>query len=180
MKKFILLLIVLSVLVFSLSAGDTHDVSLSFGQYSGPSFAKESLNLRYGVNIGLTKRSEVMVWGASELTPNIFNHNKIGAGLSFALLGNRSTGSKVQGPSCNMLITAGLIAGRENDENEFRVTSCYLSVTPFTLGTPIMGRRERMFEVGAEYNWYKNKFSLFISVINFDYYIHGSWKDYYK
>ena len=180
MKKTLIIFVLLSLFVLSLNAGDTFDVSLSFGQYSGSSFAKESLNLRYGLNVGLTKRSEVMLWGACELTPSLLKHNKYGAGFTMALLGDRSTGSKVQGPSCNTLVSAGLIASKENDDNEMKLTSLYVSLTPFSLGTPIMGKRERMFELGAEYNWCKNKFSLFFSVINFDYYIHGTWKDYYR
>ncbi|MBR1918381.1 MAG: hypothetical protein IJ831_02025 [Spirochaetales bacterium] len=180
MKRILITTVILLCAALSLSAGRTHDVSLSFGQYSDTSMEQEVLNLRYGATIGLTKRSEVMLWGASTLTPELFDENKAGLGLSLALQGNRSTGTKVQGPSCNTLVTLGLIASERNDENEFRPTSVYLSVTPFSLGTPIMGKRERMFEVGVEYNWCVEKFSIFISVLNLDYYIHGTWKDYYR
>ncbi len=180
MKKIALTVLLMALVLVSLSAGRTHDVSLSFGQYSDSTFSQDSLSVRYGSTIGLTNRSEVMVWGASTLTPEVGDENKAGIGLSLALQGNRSTGTKVQGPSCNTLLTLGLIASEKNDDEEFRPTSVYLSVTPFSLGTPIMGKRERMFEVGVEYNWCEEKFSVFVSILNLDYYIHGTWKDYYR
>ncbi len=180
MKKILLVSILVSVVSISLFAGRTHDISLSFGQYSDTTFDQEALNVRYGSTIGLTNRSEVMIWGASTLTPEVFDENKAGIGLSLALQGNRSTGTKVQGPSCNTLVTLGLIASENNDDKDFKPTSVYLSVTPFSLGTPIMGKRERMFEVGVEYNWCEEKFSVFVSILNLDYYIHGTWKDYYR
>lgn len=174
MKKIIVILL-LAVMTVPLFAGDTFDISLGFGHYTD--FRKaNTLSLCYGSTIGLTKRLELTVAGVSEVTPDPFSVNKLQIGMSFALMGDRSTGSRVAGSSINTLINAGVIVSSEN--GGFLPSGAFLTVTPVTIGTPIHGRRERAFEMGAAYNWYDNSFSFIFSFLKLDYYIRGSWHDY--
>ena len=153
MKKIIVILL-LAVMTVPLFAGDTFDISLGFGHYTD--FRKaNTLSLCYGSTIGLTKRLELTVAGVSEVTPDPFSVNELQIGMSFALMGERSTGN-----------------------GGFLPSGAFLTVTPVTIGTPIHGRRERAFEMGAAYNWYDNSFSFIFSFLKLDYYIRGSWHDY--
>ncbi len=174
MKKIIavLLLVLLSIPLF---AGDTFDISLGFGHYTD--FRKaNTLSLYYGSTLGLTKRLELTLGGVSEITPDPFSVNELQIGVSFALMGERSTGSRVAGSSINTLINAGINVTQA--KGSFLPSGVFLTVTPITIGTPIHGRRERAFELGAMYNWFDNSFSFVFSFLKLDYYIRGSWHDF--
>ena len=120
MKKKILVVLLLITLSLPLFAGDHFDISLGFGHYTN--FKKaNSLSLYYGSTIGLTDRLELVVGGVSEVTPNVFSDNELQLGLAFAIMGQRSTATKVAGSSINTLVGAGFevfyIAFRQQ-ENE--------------------------------------------------------------
>ena len=148
---------VLTTLLFSALAGPYNDVSLTVGHQAGLRNL-QGLNVTYGVNVGLTKRLEG----------------------SICVMGDRNTGTSVPGNAINMFVNAGLMLSMHNDWGFFAPTTAYVSFTPLTLGSSVIGRRERLFEVGVSYNWAENKVGFFFSLFKFDYYVHGTWRDYVK
>lgn len=175
MKKTMLVLL-LSLASLCLWAGPYNDVALSFGHQAGLSNT-QGLNLYYGMTVGLTSRLETSLWGESTLTPGFFRDNALGLSLSWALSGDRTTGTSVPGSAINMFINTGMMFTMHNDRNMFLPTTAYVSFTPLTLGSSVIGRRERFLEVGVSYNWAENRFGFFFSLFKFDYYVHGSWRD---
>ena len=174
MKKTIAIMI-LAVLCIPIFAGDTFDISLGFGHYTDYK-KNNTLSLYYGATLGLTRRLEVTLGGVSEITPDPFCVNELQLGLSYAAMGERSTGSRVAGSSINTLVNTGIIVSQA--KGSFLPSGVFLTITPLTIGTPIHGRRERAFELGASYNWFDNSFSFIFSFLKLDYYIRGSWHDY--
>lgn len=173
MKKKILVVLLLITLSLPLFAGDHFDISLGFGHYTN--FKKaNSLSLYYGSTIGLTDRLELVVGGVSEVTPNVFSANELQLGLAFAIMGQRSTATKVAGSSINTLVGAGLIVS--DVDGRVLPSGAYLNITPVTIGTPIHGRRERAFEIGCQYDWFTNKFNITFSFLKLDFYLRGSYK----
>lgn len=177
MRRTIALALVITSALSGLGAGAYNDVSLTFGHQSGLQNL-EGLNVTYGLNVGLTKRLETSLWGESSLTPGFFQDNALGLSLSYAVMGDRSTGTSVPGSAINMFVNAGLLFTMHNPWDVFMPTTGYVSFTPLTLGSSVLGRRERMFEVGVAYNWAENRFAFFFSLFKFDYYVHGTWRDY--
>ena len=90
--KRIAVIIMLIVSLGSLHAGDYHDISLSIGHgiYRWP---EKGISFSYGMNVGLSERWEMEVWGVSELLPRPFANNMFGIDFSAAILGPRSTAS---------------------------------------------------------------------------------------
>ena len=175
MKKRVLIIFIMLFSTLSLFAGDYFDISLGFGHYTD--FKKaNSLSLYYGSTIGLTDRLELTLGMVSEVTPQPFNNNELQVGLDFAIMGQRSTATRVAGSSINTLVGAGLIISQA--KNSFLPSGVFLSITPLTIGTPIHARRERAFEVGVAYDWFENKFKFTFSFIKLDFYVRGSWRDY--
>lgn len=177
MKKALITMTVLTTLLFSALAGPYNDVSLTVGHQAGLRNL-QGLNITYGVNVGLTKRLEGSIWAESMLTPDFFQDNALGLSLSYAVMGDRNTGTSVPGNAINMFVNAGLMLSMHNDWGVFAPTTAYVSFTPLTLGSSVLGRRERLFEVGVSYNWAQNRVGFFFSLFKFDYYIHGTWRDY--
>lgn len=157
---------------------DHHDISLSFGHQSGGVENPDGINLGYGLNIGLSARWELGIWGESSLTPGFFSDNALGASFSVALLGPRSTGTLVPGSAINTMLNFGVVAESGNPWGLFAPTTGYVSLTPLTLGNPVTGRRERFMEIGVSYNWAEDRFGFFFSFLKLDYYVRGSWRDY--
>ena len=179
MKKTAATFAILLICLSSLLAGPHNDVSLSFGHQGGGLENREGLNWSYGISLGLSPRVEMSAWGESTLTPTFFGDGALGLGFSFALLGERSTGSYVPGSAINMLLNTGMLLTLHNPWNIFIPTTFYVSLTPLTIGSPILGHRERLFEMGLAYNWAENSFSFYFSLFKFDYYVHGTWRDWY-
>ena len=63
MKKILIALLLISSL--ALPAADHHDISLSFG-HSMYKWPEKGISFSYGVNIGLSARWEMNIWGISE------------------------------------------------------------------------------------------------------------------
>ena len=74
-----LLLILLCVSI--LPASDHHDISLSFG-HSMYRWPEKGISFSYGINIGLSSRWEVDIWGISEAVPKPFMDNMFGIDFS--------------------------------------------------------------------------------------------------
>ena len=175
MKKRVAIIFIFLISSLSLFAGDHFDISLGFGHYAD--FKKaNSLSLYYGSTIGLTDRLELTLGMVSEVTPEPFSSNELQIGLDFAIMGQRSTASRVAGSSINTLVGAGIIISQA--KNSFLPSGVFLSITPLTIGAPIHSRRERAFEIGCAYDWFENKFKFTFSFIKLDFYVRGSWRDY--
>ena len=170
MKRIFVVLLLFSAL--SLPAADHHDISLSFG-HSIYRWPEKGISFSYGMNIGLTSRLELGVWGISEAVPDPFAHNMFGLDLSYALMGRRSTASKVAGTGINTLVSAGAFYRTDNGG-----AGPLLSVTPLTVGSPITGRRERLLKTGVGYDVVNNELVIVFSLLNLDYYVRGTYRDY--
>lgn len=176
MKKAAVLVLVLAA-AFTLYAGPYNDLSFTFGHQAGIK-NPDGLNMMYGFNLGLNERMEMGLWGESTLTPSFFEDNALGLSLSFAVLGQRSTGTSVPGNAINMFVNAGVIFSMDNPHDLFLPTTGYISITPLSFGSSVIGRRERFMEMGVTYNWFENEFSFFFSFLKLDYFITGTWRDY--
>lgn len=183
-KPIIVLLLSLSVCAGAF-AGDCQDISLSFGVVNNfglaerPFFSLENgVSFTYGFNLGLTRRLEFSAGGTATLVPEPFLDNVFFGELAFSLLGDRSTASKVSGSGINMLLGAGGFYSI-NRKNGYQGAGAYISFTPLVVGSPITGRRERALRTAMGYDFVNNRFILMFSAISLDYYVRGSWRDYY-
>ena len=104
MKRILIALLLLSSL--ALPAADHHDISLSFG-HSMYKWPEKGISFSYGVNIGLSARWEMNIWGISEAVPRPFGSSMFGLDFTYALLGPRSTASKIAGTGLNTLLSIG-------------------------------------------------------------------------
>lgn len=171
MKRLIMLFIVIFS-ILPLSAGDCFDVSLSVGQQSYK-WPERGISLSYGLNVGLARRLELDMWGVSEIVPMPFASNMFGIELAYAIMGDRSTASKVAGSGINMLVSIGGFYRTDNNG-----AGPMLSITPLSVGSPISGRRERILKTGIGYDAVNNELVVAFSLISIDFYVRGSWRDY--
>ncbi len=172
MKKSAVFIFAFLALLSSVSAGDHFDVSLSFGQ-SSYKWPEKGISFSYGVNVGLTSRLEMNIWGVSELVPEPFMSNMLGLDLTLSLLGARSTASKIAGSGLNTLVSIGGFYRTDNNG-----AGPILSITPLAIGTPVSGRRERILKTGIGYDAVNNEAVIMFSLISIDYYVRGTWRDY--
>lgn len=172
MKKNLIAILLIVLSVFPLSAGDHHDIALGFGHqtYKWP---EKGISFSYSLSIGLTERMELGIWGNSELVPKPFASNLLGAELSFALMGPRSTASRVAGSGINTLLSVGGFYRIDNNG-----AGPMIALTPLTVGSPITGHRERILRTGIGYDFVNWEFVITFSLISIDYYVRGSWRDY--
>ncbi len=175
MKK--LLLVFLIFVLLAPLAASTFDASVFWGP-AVMDFTHPGVSVTYGMNFGMTKSGELSLWGASTLTPDFFKENYLALEYNHALMGVRSTGSAVSGSGINMLVGGGVMASMNNPYNVFMPTDIFISFTPITVGNPILERRERFCKLMVSYNPFENKVGVFMNILLFDYYIHGTWKDY--
>ncbi len=171
MKRFLLILSMI-LLLSPVFAGDYHDVSFTIGQetYKWP---EKGISMTYGINIGLSSRLELDIWGISSLVPRPFESNMFGAEIAFMLLGPRSTASKVMGSGINMMLSVGGFYRTDNNG-----AGPMIALTPLVVGTPISGRRERILRTGIGYDAVNNDVVVTFSLLSLDYYVRGTWRDY--
>lgn len=172
MRKVFIALFLFIALLQPVMAADYFDVSLSFGQASYK-WPEKGISFTYGFNVGLTSRLEMNLWGISELVPMPFQSNMFGLDLTFALLGDRSTASKVAGSGLNTLVSIGGFYRLDNNG-----AGPIISITPLSVGSPISGRRERILKTGIGYDAVNNEVVVTFSLISIDYYLRGTWRDY--
>jgi hypothetical protein len=168
-KRALLILFVLLVASASLFAS-SFDLSLFWGPHVND-FKAPGVGLATGMNVGITKRTEASLWLGTELTPDLFTDNTLALEVNFALLGVRNTGTAVAGSGINMLLGAGIMATSHNAEKAFRPTDVYLSLTPLTIGNPMLERRERGAKMMLSYNWEEKKVGFMFDLLLFDYYL---------
>ena len=133
MKKRFLIILLSILMLLPLSAKNNFfDFAFMIGQgnYTWP---VEGIGVSYGFDVGLTDKIEFGFWGVSQVIPQPFKSNVLGGELSFALLGQRNTGSKVSGVNMNTLISLG--GFWKTDDNGLGVM---VGVTPLAVGSPAL------------------------------------------
>ena len=168
----VLLIFLILLTCSSLSAKDNYDISFFFGTGT-KEWMENGVSFMYGMNFGLSEHIEFSLGGHSSLVP-FFTKNMIYGEFSYALLGPRSTGSKVAGNGINMLLSLGGYYDFYDSG-----AGVYLSWTPLTVGNPMTGKRDRIFKINAGYDIVHNKAFVFFSFFLYDIYVRGTWRDYY-
>lgn len=171
MRKVLTLLFLLVFLSLSVFA-DHFDIAFSFGQ-DNYKWWNNGISFSYGMNFGLSERVEFDIWGISDVIPKPFDSNMFGADISIALLGRRSSGTKVAGSGINMLLSIGGFYRTDNHG-----AGPIISLTPLTVGSPITGRRERLLKTGIGWDFVNNNLVVTFSLLNLDYYVRGTYRDY--
>ncbi len=156
------------------------DLGLSLGtrsHYFEEEYDDSKLAIQYGLTLGLSDVYELDVNATSEIVPDLFDgkHTTLQVLLERSLLGERSTGTAVSGIGLNTLIGFGMGFSTFHEGGEFYPTHLLFSLTPVTVGTPIMGKRERLCTLTLALNIYDKSLSLYVDLMSFDFYLLGSW-----
>jgi len=180
MKKLYISLIALIFLPVSLFAG-TFDLGITLGTNAhwGESFYDSSkLTLAWGVTVGISDDLELDLQANSALVPQFFGDTNIAVLLQKALLGQRSTGTRVAGLGVNTLLGAGLLFSDYFPGKFLLPTHILVSLTPLVVGNPISTKRERAFTVTLAYNFITTQVSVLFDLIKYDFYVVGTYRDY--
>ena len=172
MKKRFLIILLSILMLLPLSAKNKYfDFAFMIGQgnYTWPA---EGIGVSYGFDVGLTDKIEIGFWGVSQVIPQPFKSNVLGGELSFALLGQRNTGSKVSGVNMNTLISLG--GFWKTDDNGLGVM---VGVTPLAVGSPALSRRERCLRTNIGWDFVNKKLLVVFSPMDVDIYIKGTYRD---
>ncbi len=185
MKRITALLLTLAIST-CLFSSDYFDIALTLGTdsmygYYGPYSIEDSLRVKLALSLGLTSRIEASLGLTTALTPSFFKENTAYLEFDYALLGARSTKSKISGASTNTHIGIGAFYSYAPREEGFKGTGggVYLSITPLTLRTPVYGYRERFLKTNAGYDFINERVVISFSVITMDFYLRGTYRDYY-
>jgi hypothetical protein len=73
---------------------------------------------------------------------------------------------------------AGIMISPYREEGTLGVSHVLLSLTPVTIGSPVMGKRERMLSLTLAYNLSNGQIGLLFDLIKYDFYVVGTYKDY--
>lgn len=181
MKK-IGLVILSFILSSSLFAGDYQDVAISLSSsstygYYGTYGIEDSLRLDAALSLGLTSHMELAAGSVMELTPAFLDEQTFYLELNYALLGKRSTASKVAGSGINMLLGIGGFYSRTFSSSKDGA-GAYITFTPLTLGNPMTGRRERFLKTNLGYDFINERVVVSFSILGFDLYLRGTYRDY--
>lgn len=163
-------------MLFTLSAKDYFDIALNFGDMTYK-WWPDGVALNYGINFGLTSHFELDLWATSEITPHPFEEDILGLEVDYALLGKRSTASKVAGSGINMLLGLGGFFDIDDYGKSFGAGP-FISFTPLTVGSPIGGKRERLLKFSFGYDFMKWKFFIALDLLSLDIYVRGTYRDY--
>ncbi len=176
MRKVIVVLLILtaSTAVFS------SDIALRIGHGAFLPGEKGELGLHAlgGVSLGLTKRVELNLEVISPLVPAPFSDAVAGFEVGYSLLGDRNRNIYYNGSAMNTVVSLGLFASDHARNGRFLPTYLTLRITPVTIGTPLTGKRESFMPVGLAWNFREKTLGVFMSVMLYDHYIKGTWRDY--
>ncbi|MGE4583521.1 MAG: hypothetical protein AB7C91_02650 [Sphaerochaeta sp.] len=136
------------------------------------------MKLATGLSLGLTDTWELDAQLDTQLIPSLFGDASLSIVARKALLGQRSTATNVAGVGINTLLGAGLMFSPYRMDGAFGLSHLLLSLTPLTVGTPVAGKRERLFTLNLAYNLETHQVSLLFDVILFDFYAVGTYRDY--
>ena len=170
-KKFLIILLSVLMLLPLSAKNDYFDFAFMIGQgnYNWP---VDGIGVSYGFDMGLTDKIEFGVWGVSELIPQPFQSNIIGAEISFARMGQRNTGSKVSGVNMKTLLSLG--GFWKTDDNGLGVM---VGVTPLAVGSPALSRRERCLRTNIGWDFVNKKLLVVFSPMDVDIYVKGTYRD---
>ena len=169
MKKAGFVVILLFCVVFSLCA----EIGIRVGHGTiDPDFNHLGMTALAGVDIGLTKHLELNIEVMTPLVPDPFSKAVAGFELGYAIGGNRTADNGYAGISINHVVSLGFFT--------VNLVPTYLTlrVTPVTVGTVAAGRRENFLPIGIAWNFRDNRIGLFVSIMVYDHYITGTWRDY--
>ena len=181
MRKLCISLVSVLVLQTALFAG-TFDLGITLGTTAhwGEQVQYDSSKLKFawGVTLGISDVWEVDLQANSALVPVFFGDTTVAMLLQKSILGQRSTGTNVAGLGVNTLLGAGLLLSEYFPGGYMMPTHFLFSLTPFTLGTPISTKRERMFSVMLAYNFFTSQVSVLFDLVKYDFYVVGTYRDY--
>ena len=169
MKKASFVLILVLLVVFSASA----EIGIRIGHGTlDPDFNNLGMTALAGVDIGLTKRLELNIEVMTPVVPNPLSKAIAGFEIGYSLGGNRTADNGYAGISINHVVSLGFFT--------VNLVPTYLTLrlTPVTVGTVAAGRRENFLPIGLAWNFRDNSFGLFMSIMVYDHYITGTWRDY--
>ncbi len=169
MKKAVFVLILVLLVVFSASA----EIGIRIGHGTlDPDFKNLGMTALAGVDIGLTKRLELNIEVMTPVVPNPLSKAVVGFEIGYSLGGNRIADNGYAGISINHVVSVGFFT--------VNLVPTYLTLrlTPVTVGTVAAGRRENFLPIGIAWNFRDNSIGLFMSIMVYDHYITGTWRDY--
>ena len=169
MKKAAFVLILVLLVVFSAFA----EIGIRIGHGTlDPDFNNLGMTALAGVDIGLTKRLELNIEVMTPIVPNPFSKAVAGFEIGYSLGGNRTADNGYAGISINHVVSVGFFT--------VNLVPTYLTLrlTPVTVGTVAAGRRENFLPIGIAWNFRDNSIGLFMSIMVYDHYITGTWRDY--
>jgi hypothetical protein len=187
-KKAILIILIIALTMSSISANAAKDseqvlfkdiaIRIGTGRFFFDKYSKMGANFLGGLTFGLTQRMEVSLEAITPLVPEPFSEVIAGFEVSFSLLGARVYLENNAGNGLNTLVSLGLFFSDHNNKSQYLPTFLTLRLVPLTVGSPYSGRREHLLPMGIAWNLQDNTFSFFFSVVMYDNYIKGSWRDY--
>jgi hypothetical protein len=154
------------------------DFGISFGhvaQYDD--YHTSGLSTYIGLAKGLTERLELLVFVQTELTPDFFGDAQVGVDLAYSLMGKRWDKDGFAGMGVNMLVSIGILAGNHSQEGAFGLDSIVAKLTPISMGTPHVGKRNRFCTFGIDWNIRDNKVAFIWNILISDFYVRGTWRD---
>ena len=187
-KKFITVVLIIALTMSCIYAEATkksssvlfQDIAIRVGtgRFVFDEHSKMGANFLGGITVGLTARLEFALEAITPLVPDPLSEVTAGFDLSYDFLGDRVYSTNNAGNGLNTLLSLGLFFSDHNHQNQFLPTFLTLRLTPLTVGSPYSGRREHIIPFGVAWNFQDNTFSLFVSLIMYDNYIKGTWRDY--
>ena len=168
-KKAAFVLILVLLVVFSASA----EIGIRIGHGTlDPDFNNLGMTALAGVDIGLTKRLELNIEVMTPIVPNPLSKAIAGFEIGYSIGGNRTADNGYAGISINHVVSVGFFT--------VNLVPTYLTLrlTPVTVGTVAAGRRENFLPIGIAWNFRDNSIGLFMSIMVYDHYITGTWRDY--
>ena len=166
MKKIILCLVLFfNAVVFSFSI----DLSMSFGPWSFLSNDDRIADGIYpcaGLNLGWNDYLESEIFVVAEAAPQPFGNVFFGGGLGSSILGTRGL------TYFNMYAQLDFLYGLDFSAAELQHNRIVcLRLSPLAIGNGYNGYRDRIFNIGALYNFDSRMFSFTWSVLIFDIYL---------
>lgn len=171
----------LSFLLFVLAAPGAHpqDLAFSIGTWSFYEGAGGYLPAgapgafaAVGVTAGISPRIEVGASLVPRITPLPGNDLFIECHTGVSLFADRRRSNDTPAMYINSIADIGFLWGVHNLYSGSRSFSkhIFLRITPIALGNSYYGRRDRVYSVGAQYDFDARVVSLFINVIGMDFF----------
>ncbi len=156
----------------SLWAGKYNDVGLVLGVGMTKVPTKE-VSFSYGVDLGLTKKLEVELWGISDILPQPGANTVVGLDLVYSLLGERNTGSKVSGINLNSLASIGAFYSFTDQG-----AGLSIGIAPLAVGSPSISKREKLMKTNVGWDFVNKKVLVAFSMVELGVYLKGTFRDF--